>query len=703
LENLIDPLGNTTSWSRDLEGRVTRKIYEDGTAVQYAYENTTSRLKQMTDAKNQSTVYVYNQDNALQQISYSNAVVATPSVTFTYDANYNRVVTMVDTNGTTTYNYNAITGTALGAGRLASVVGPLANSTITYSYDQVGRVTNRAINAVADAVTYDNLGRVMIVSNALGVFSNKYIGVTARLNKMTYPNGQTLTNTYFGNSGDRRLQEILNRASGGSTISKFDYTYDAEGEIQSWAQQMGTTNNAYGLQYDAASQLVDATMDATMNGTLATNTYSYAYDAAGNRLSERINGAMNGAAYNNVNELVSRSGSGALRFRGSVNEPISNATVSSNAAVVDSGTNFTGYATVSSVVNTVQVQVADYYGHVQANYFQVTVSNGASQTLTYDLNGNLVTMSNATTVISNVWDAANRLVAIYSNSTYASLFAYDGFGRRVRQTEIASSTTNGDRWLLWCGLTPCEERDSTGATVMKRFLAQGEQTGGTNYFFSRDHLGSVREMTDTNGTIRARYNYDPWGRRTKVSGDLDADFGFTGHYYHPPSGLHLALYRAYSADLGRWISRDPLENAELEQGPNLYAYVQENPVDLVDPLGLDYLDCVSSCVERHRDPLATSIGATCNTGLNAIWGRTPRGGIAMGPHATDWEHRFGGWLSERTGILWFGRAGRAIGRLAIWATLVDGLWDWSVIMGCSAGCASHAPSPYPTAGWGALY
>ena len=46
LENLIDPLGHTTSWSHDLEGRVTAKTYADGTSVQYVYENTTSRLKQ---------------------------------------------------------------------------------------------------------------------------------------------------------------------------------------------------------------------------------------------------------------------------------------------------------------------------------------------------------------------------------------------------------------------------------------------------------------------------------------------------------------------------------------------------------------------------------------------------------------------------------------------------------------------------------
>src|SRR6266566_7746429 len=157
LASVSDPLGRTTSWLRDLQGRPTVKIYADGSQIQYTYEWASSRLKGISDAKNQTTLFEYFKDNNLKQVTYSNAVIATPSVTFTYDTNYNRLLTMTDGVGTTSYGYNAVTNGVLGAGRLASVDGPLTNDTVNYYYDMLGRVTNRLINGVSQTITFDSL------------------------------------------------------------------------------------------------------------------------------------------------------------------------------------------------------------------------------------------------------------------------------------------------------------------------------------------------------------------------------------------------------------------------------------------------------------------------------------------------------------------------------------------------------------------
>jgi RHS repeat-associated protein len=125
--------------------------------------------------------------------------------------------------------------------------------------------------------------------------------------------------------------------------------------------------------------------------------------------------------------------------------------------------------------------------------------------------------------------------------------------------------------------------------VFTQLFPMGEKrVGGTspgNYTYTFDHLGSLRELVDSTGTVRARYDYDPWGRRTKLTGDLDSERAYTGHFQEEVTGLLLAPFRAYDVETGRWLSRDPL--GEMADGPNLYAYVGGNPVNFVDPDGRD--------------------------------------------------------------------------------------------------------------------
>ena len=158
--------------------------------------------------------------------------------------------------------------------------------------------------------------------------------------------------------------------------------------------------------------------------------------------------------------------------------------------------------------------------------------------------------------------------------------------RCVKIIEKNNGTVTSEKRFVWEGMSMAEERDASNA-VTKRFFGQGVQIGATNYYYNRDHLGSVREVTDSTGTVRTRYDYDLWGRRTKINGgasDPEADFGFTGHYYHAPSGLCLAPFRQYDANPGRWLSRDPIEEAG---GLNFYRYVLNNPILYWDPYGED--------------------------------------------------------------------------------------------------------------------
>ncbi len=103
--------------------------------------------------------------------------------------------------------------------------------------------------------------------------------------------------------------------------------------------------------------------------------------------------------------------------------------------------------------------------------------------------------------------------------------------------------------------------------MTQRNFVQGQYTGTTASFYTRDHLGSIREMFTGGGTVVARYDYDPYGRSTTVLCTTPTDMNFTGLYRHSKGNLDLAVYRAYDPDLGRWLSRDPMGESG---GLNLY-------------------------------------------------------------------------------------------------------------------------------------
>ncbi len=181
-----------------------------------------------------------------------------------------------------------------------------------------------------------------------------------------------------------------------------------------------------------------------------------------------------------------------------------------------------------------------------------------TNTLTYDFNGNLQTVTDAGGTATYTWNARNQLTGI-SATGFAASFVYDSFGRRTGKT-IQGTTTN----FVYDGLNPVQEKN--GATVTANLLT----SLGIDEFFTRtdgaggralltDALGSTVALGDGTGTLQTQYTYEPFGYVTQRGQANSSSYKYTGRE-DDGSGLY------YDPRLQRFLSEDLLGGGEV----NLY-------------------------------------------------------------------------------------------------------------------------------------
>jgi RHS repeat-associated protein len=330
-----------------------------------------------------------------------------------------------------------------------------------------------------------------------------------------------------------------------------------------------------------------------------------------------VDDVVTGSSYDTMNRLASKQPGGVLRFQGSLNEAAT-VRVGGTPASVSPTNTFTGTATVGSGTTNVVVEATDPSGNTRTNTYQVN-QTGASTSFSYDANGNLT--GDATKTYE--WDAANRLVAVKQGGSTLASFVYDGLGRRVQK--VAAGVT---RTYLYDGEDIVEERLSSGGTVkyvhglgIDEPLAHQDGSGAVSYYLA-DHLGSIVQTTNTAKTVTLTRDYDPWGNL--LQGASTAGYAFTGREWDSETGLYYYRARYYDPRVG-FISEDPIG---FGGGVNFSSYVNNNPVNRTDPLGLaasgggccnqDWLGCMAKCLATY-DPLGPAGNAVLTAAGGTFW------------------------------------------------------------------------------------
>lgn len=568
LAKLKDGNGSVTEWHYDEIGRLTGKKRTDGRLESLTYYSNSDRVRYVTVADQVRREFVYRIDGSIKKVAFQvNTAAAgqppvfvddpmTPAVVYQYDSEHPRLLSASLLRGASledaiSYDYHPYRSSATapllpGAGQVRRIIDAAASGEVHYSYDALGRVSRRSIDSVVNGsedesaqvleTEFDEAGRVAAMTDPLGRFVYQYVDAAkgfSRLDQVTFPNGQVSRFGWLEAAGHHRLESIVHTHTppGGAEapVSAHHYGYGPQGRLTGWRQQTGlATSQLWQIDHDDADQLRSVVVRDGQTPQTILKQHHYGYDAGGNRKWWQEDLRVRQVTHNAMNQIMARPAGGPVRFQGTLDEPgMLSITVDGQTREAEMRTaldptgqpefEFRADVPLNDGVNQVELKARDGSGNMTSppRVVEVTVSGqeGADIPL-YDARGNMIQDGKGRVF---GWDALNRLVRITYADGSATVFHYDSLGRRAREVELnASGAAYAEKRLLWCGLELCQERDAE-YRVMKMWCAHGwadsSQVPWRAFFVTRDHLGSVREVTNWDGLIVSRHSYGPYGEQ----------------------------------------------------------------------------------------------------------------------------------------------------------------------------------------------
>ncbi|MDF2788861.1 MAG: hypothetical protein K0S80_1959 [Neobacillus sp.] len=217
---------------------------------------------------------------------------------------------------------------------------------------------------------------------------------------------------------------------------------------------------------------------------------------------------------------------------------------------------------------------------------------GSASNYEYDANGNLSKATAGTSQTAYTYTSDNRL-STYTSPTQTISYRYDANGRRIEK--VVGSTSFS---FEYDGNTVVKEIISNGNTLNYFSDDTGNLLGFSmnevNYYYQFNNRGDVIALTNSAGSIVARYEYDPWGNVTiskdTTSGAAELNiYRYVGRYgvqYDKDTNMYLMTWRDYDPTTSRFIVPDTDDGQDDEPlSKNKYLYAEGDPVNNIDPTG----------------------------------------------------------------------------------------------------------------------
>jgi RHS repeat-associated protein len=282
---ITDQRGITTLYGRDGAGMMQILTFPDGSTEKYTYDDNYN-ITAFQNRKGETATFSYDKYDRVIRSEYAGGTV----IIYEYDTPGN-LARVTENDQTTSFDYDE-------AGNITGVAYP-GGMNVGYGYDAVGRMTSVTDNeGITTRYEYNGIGQLIKLTGNDGNIITEY---------EYYPCGRLLKQTNANGTYTEYLYDIIHLASivnggPGGIISRFDYTYDSLGRIET----MTDSDGLWKYEYDKLDQLIKST---SPDGTIT----NYTYDAAGNRLAVSVNGASSDYNVNDLNQYT-KVGGGVLVY-----------------------------------------------------------------------------------------------------------------------------------------------------------------------------------------------------------------------------------------------------------------------------------------------------------------------------------------------------------------------------------------------------
>ncbi len=555
------PLGERYRYIYDDRGRLERLVDPEGMAVQMEY-NENDNLISFTDRMGMDSRFAYSGDLGLASHFTDPTGMG---VGYDYDEKGNLIKVLYPDETSETWSYDAAGNPVTWKNRRGNVTG--------YSYNDQGRLTGKVYSNLSEVeYDYDGSGHMTSMEDGSGIteFTRNEDGVVERID---YPGGRWLEFTY---DGARRRSSSLDQEG-----NRLNYQYDPMGRLEVLTDE--NSDELVRYEYDDAGRMARKTLE---NGVYTTyeydemwrikdlenfapdddviSSFAYSYDMLGRIVEMETH-------YGTWTYEYDDSGQITVALLESIDPEIPSQNLS---YVYDQNGN-----RIRTIVNG---EENDYHLNDYNQYVRV-----GDHDLTYDADGNLIRDEGPGGNTSYTYDDENRLIGLFrGGDTWG--FVYDGLGNRVVTTENGNTSYHVvDPLGLGDLVGTYDESGILDARYIHGSGLIGIQTGiGDRYFHTYDKMGNVQQLTADDGSVVNSYAYLPFGGTILDEETIANPFGFVGEHgvMNDPSGLIYMRARFYDAQLGRFISTDPIgiSGGDL----NLYRYVRNSPTNDKDPQGL---------------------------------------------------------------------------------------------------------------------